>query len=50
VNNFPPEQADRASLVFSAKNVSRVTLGVWSKKRSLAPGEILRLDADYEAR
>jgi hypothetical protein len=49
VNNFPPEQADRASLVFSAKNVSRVTLALWSPKRTLKPGESMRLNADYSA-
>jgi hypothetical protein len=49
VNSFPPEQADRASLMFSAKNASRVTLALWSPKRTLKPGESMRLNADYAA-
>ncbi len=50
VNSFPPEQVDRASLVYSAKNASRVTLALWSPKRVLKPGESMRLNADYSAR
>jgi hypothetical protein len=50
VNTFPPEQADRAALAFSAKNANRVTMSLWSPKRTLRPGERLRLEAGYAAR
>ncbi|MBI5283152.1 MAG: DUF4838 domain-containing protein [Candidatus Solibacter usitatus] len=49
VHAFPPEQADRATLAFSAKNSSRVTMSVWSPKRRLKPGEQLRLESEYSA-
>jgi len=50
VNSFPADQPDRASLMFSAKNSSRVTLALWSPKRTLKPGESMRLNADYLVR
>ncbi len=50
VSRFPPDQADRGVLNWSAKSQNRVGLGVWSKKRLLQPGESIRLDADYAIR
>jgi hypothetical protein len=50
VNRFDPAQVERALLSWSGKGVHRVTLALWSKKRTLAPGESLRLDAGYEPR
>jgi hypothetical protein len=49
VNTFPLDQADRASLMFLAKNSSRVTLALWTPKRTLKPGDSMRLNADYSA-
>ncbi len=50
VNTFPPEQADRAEMAFSAKNANRVTMSLWSPKRTLQTGEKLRLETEYAAR
>ena len=50
VNTFRPEHIDRATLAFSAKNASRVTLSVWSPKRTLQPGESMRLEVEFSAR
>jgi hypothetical protein len=47
VNRFPVELVDRVTLSWSAKGVARVTFAVWSKKRTLAAEEQLRLAADY---
>ena len=47
VNRFAPELVERATASWTAKGGPRVTLGVWSKKRTLGPGERLRLAADY---
>lgn len=49
-NRFTAEQVDRASLGWNAKSMSRVSLGLWSRKKALQPGQTLRLDADYEVR
>ncbi len=49
-NRFTTEQADRAVLDWSAKNANRVSLRLWSKRKTLQPGEALRLDADYDLR
>lgn len=49
VNRFPKEQVVRGLLTWTAKNQNRVTFALWSEKRSLQPGERLRLDADYLA-
>lgn len=50
VNRFSKEQAARTSVNWSGKADSRVTLNVWSAKRKLAPGETLKLEAEYEIR
>jgi hypothetical protein len=47
VNRFPRELVERSTLSWTAKGGSRVTLGVWSRKKTLAPGGRLRLEADY---
>ncbi|MCC6859913.1 MAG: DUF4838 domain-containing protein [Bryobacterales bacterium] len=49
VAEAPPEQLDRCSINWSAKGEGRVTLTLWSKKRILAPGESLELQAAYTA-
>jgi hypothetical protein len=50
VNRFSKDQVARTSVNWSVKTDSRVTLNVWSARRKLAPGEGLKLDADYEIR
>jgi hypothetical protein len=47
VNRFPVELVDRVTLSWSAKGVARVTFPEWSKKRTLAAEEQLKLAADY---
>ena len=49
-NRFDGRLAERATFSWTAKGGSRVTLGVWSKKRTLQPGERLRISSDYSAR
>ena len=49
-NSFPAPQAARCVLAWSAKNQHRVSLSVWSPKRTLAPGESMRLETSYELR
>jgi len=48
VNSFPKDQVTRAFMNWSGKADSRVTLTLWSAKRTLAPGETLKLEADYQ--
>jgi hypothetical protein len=48
-NMFAPDQVDRAVLGFSGKSANRVGLSLWSKKRTLKPGEQMRLDVEYVA-
>jgi hypothetical protein len=47
VNRFDPSQVARCLLGWSAKNANRVSLGLWSARRTLRPGEVLHLNADY---
>ena len=47
VNRFPKDQVARCSLNWTGKAESRVTMGLWSARRTLAPGETLRLGGDY---
>ncbi|HUZ47496.1 MAG TPA: DUF4838 domain-containing protein [Terriglobia bacterium] len=49
ITRFPKDQVARCTLNWTAKNQTRVTVAVWSKKRTLKPGESLQLDADYSA-
>ncbi len=50
VVTFPKDQVARCSNQWDGKGDRRVTLGVWSPKRTLAPGDSLKLEADYEIR
>lgn len=47
VNRFAREMAERTTVSWTAKGGPRVTLGVWSKKAKLAPGERVGVKADY---
>ncbi|MEO8659123.1 MAG: DUF4838 domain-containing protein [Bryobacteraceae bacterium] len=49
VNRFPRELAERTTVSWTPKNGPKVTLGVWSKKVKLAPGERVRVAADYRS-
>jgi len=48
VNSFPKDQATRCYVNWTGKADSRVTMTLYSAKRTLAPGEALKLEADYE--
>jgi hypothetical protein len=50
VNRFPKEQASRCFARWTGKTENSMTMGIWSVKRSLAPGENLKLEADYGIR
>jgi hypothetical protein len=47
VNRFPKDQVSRCFADWTGKAENAVTLGLWSAKRALAPGEALKLEADY---
>jgi hypothetical protein len=47
VNRFPKDLVDRVTVDWAGKAAARVTFSVWSKKRTLAPGEQLKLESDY---
>jgi hypothetical protein len=47
VVTFPKDQVTRCNANWTAKADIRVTLSLWSAKRALAPGETLKLEADY---
>jgi hypothetical protein len=48
VNRFPRDQVTRGLLIWSAKAQNLVRMGIWSAQRTLQPGDILKLEADYE--
>jgi hypothetical protein len=48
VKSFPQDQVMRSYVNWSDKADSRVTLTLWSAQRTLAPGETLKLEVDYE--
>ena len=48
VARAPAVEVDRCAIAWSAKGPGRVTFTLWSKKRTLQPGEELRLNAEYE--
>lgn len=48
INRFPTDQVSRCLVNWTGKAENRVTLTLWSAKRSLAPGETLKLVGDYE--
>jgi hypothetical protein len=47
VNRFFKDQVSRCFVHWTGKAENAVTLGLWSAKRALAPGETLKLEADY---
>jgi hypothetical protein len=47
VNRFPRLQVERSFIKWGARADKGVILGLWSKKKTLAPSEKLRLEADY---
>jgi hypothetical protein len=47
LNRFPKDQVSRSFAHWTGKAENAVSLGVWSAKRTLAPGEALKLEADY---
>ena len=47
VNRFPIYLVERTALSWTPKGGPRATLGIWSRKRTLAPGERLCLESDY---
>jgi hypothetical protein len=46
-NRFPKDQVSRCFVQWEGKSEPAVALGLWSAKRTLAPGEALKLEADY---
>jgi len=50
VNRFPKDQVSRCFARWTGKTDNSAIMGIWSIKRSLAPGETLKLEADYEIR
>jgi hypothetical protein len=47
VSRFPKDQVSRCFARWTGKTENVVTLGLWSAKRTLAPGETVKLEADY---
>jgi len=50
VSSFPKHQVSRCFARWTGKTENSLTLGIWSVKRSLAPGETLKLETDYGIR
>jgi hypothetical protein len=50
VNRFPKDQVSRCFARWTGKTDNSLTMGIWSVKRSLAPGGALKLEADYGIR
>jgi len=48
VNRFPKDQVSRCFARWTGKTDNSAIMGIWSVKRSLAPGEALKLEADYK--
>ncbi|MGD1101127.1 MAG: DUF4838 domain-containing protein [Terriglobia bacterium] len=48
MTSFGPEQVDRCTAQWRARGENRVTLGVWSTKRTLGPGDRLELAVAYQ--
>lgn len=46
-NRFPKDQVSRCVARWTGKTENSLTLGIWSAKRTLAPGEALKLETDY---
>jgi hypothetical protein len=49
-NSFPKDQVAQCLVNWSRRKDSRVIMTLWSAKRTLARGETLELEADYEIR
>jgi hypothetical protein len=47
VNRFAKDQVSRCFAHWTGKAENAVTLGLWSPKRALTPGDTLKLEADY---
>jgi hypothetical protein len=47
INRFPKDQVSRCFADWTGKAENAVTLGLWSAQRALAPGEAVKLEADY---
>ena len=48
VNRFPKDQVSRCFVEWTGKAENQVTLGLWSAKRTLGPGEALKFEVDYK--
>jgi hypothetical protein len=48
VNRFLVDEVSRSFVEWTGKTGSSVTMGLWSARRSLAPGGVLTLEASYE--
>jgi hypothetical protein len=46
-NHFPKDQVSRCFVHWTGKAENAVSMGIWSAKRALGPGETLKLEADY---
>jgi hypothetical protein len=46
---FSPAQAARAAAGWTAKGRPRASLGIWSQRPTLQPGETIHLDVEYSA-
>jgi len=46
-NRFPKDQVSRCTARWTGKTENSLSLGIWSAKRTLGPGEMLKLEADY---
>jgi hypothetical protein len=46
-NRFPKNQVWRCFAEWSGEAKNRVTMDLWSAKRTLGPGEVLKMEADY---
>jgi hypothetical protein len=47
VTNFPKDQVARCMVKWSRRKETVLNMTLWSAKRALAPGETLKLEADY---
>jgi len=46
-NRFPKGQVSRCTARWTGKTENSLSLGIWSTKHTLAPGETLKLETDY---
>jgi hypothetical protein len=50
VNRFAPDAVERCRLWWRGRRQAQANLGVWTRRRLLAPGESAELATDYEIR